>query len=187
MIAKLHVLQPGFYANRHIQMPESGAPPENYRRELPYDPGAAKEVLPSIKEYKHVPVHPSFLHRCTEVVLSNIDDPGFTVEMLAQEMRMSHSSLYKKLKSVVGLSVNEFMRRVRLEQASRMLMVGRHNINEAAYHSGFNDLKYFRKQFKKVYKMSPSAYRKKYFSLPKGEYLHGVRRKEFSDLYQFTP
>lgn len=132
--------------------------------------------------------HELFLYKCAHIILSNIDDPSFTVDALAKKMGMSHSALYKKVKAVTDISVNEFVRRIRLEKASEMLAVGRHNINEAAYHSGFNDLKYFRKQFKKVYKMSPSAYRKKFLRPLQGEYLNlKVTGATVLDFYQFTP
>ncbi|WP_373275006.1 helix-turn-helix domain-containing protein [Parapedobacter tibetensis] len=37
-----------------------------------------------------------------------------------------------------------------------------HNICEAAFAAGFNDIKYFREQFSKLFGMNPSEYKRKY-------------------------
>jgi AraC-like DNA-binding protein len=44
--------------------------------------------------------------------------------------------------------------------AAQMLLNG-YNVNEAAYSIGFNDSRYFSKQFKELFGDSPSQYKKK--------------------------
>lgn len=75
---------------------------------------------------------------------------------------MSHSALYKRIKAITGTSANELVRIVRLNYAAEMLIHSTFNINEVAFHAGFNDVKYFRKKFKHVYRLTPSAYRKRH-------------------------
>ncbi len=99
------------------------------------------------------------LTECIGVIIQNIDNPKLGVDLLSRKMFMSHSSLYKKLKELVGLSINELIRHVRLEYASLMLVDSNCRINEVAYRAGFNNVKYFRKQFKKLYEQTPTAYR----------------------------
>ena len=74
------------------------------------------------------------------------------------KMHMSHSTLYRKIKGLTGLSGNEFIRKIRLKHSLRLLTEERFNISEAAYASGFNDLGYFRSCFKEEYGMVPSEY-----------------------------
>src|SRR5690606_19889802 len=90
----------------------------------------------------------------------NVD--SFTIKTLAEEMAMSHSMLYKKIKQLTGKSVNEMIRFIRLRKVATLLITSDMQVNEAAYFTGFNDLKYFRKQFQNLYQMNPSDFQKKY-------------------------
>lgn len=101
--------------------------------------------------------------KCVQVINEHIDQVDFTVGILAHELGMSHSALFKKIKAKVGISVNKLIRKVRLEKARSLLCSNDVlSISEIAYNTGFRDVKYFRKQFKKEYKVSPSNYRKSF-------------------------
>lgn len=106
-----------------------------------------------------------FIDRCIRIVKDHLDDEDFTIKTLAAEIGMSHSSLYKKIKSVSGQSVNAFIRFIRLRRVAELLIDTEKNINEAAMEAGFNDLKYFREQFGKLFGMPPSEYIRKYRGL----------------------
>ncbi|GAA0549356.1 hybrid sensor histidine kinase/response regulator transcription factor [Chitinophaga japonensis] len=103
-----------------------------------------------------------FLDRCIAITEQHLDDPGFNIKMLAQEIGISHSILYKKVKSISGHSVSEFIRFIRLRKAAELLINTPCNVNEAAFRVGFSDVKYFREQFCKLFEMNPSAYIKRY-------------------------
>ncbi len=103
-----------------------------------------------------------FIDRCIQIVKNHLDDDEFTIKTLASEIGMSHSSLYKKVKSVSGQSVNGFIRFIRLRRVAELLISTEKNVNEAAMEAGFNDLKYFREHFHKLFGMAPSEYIKKF-------------------------
>ena len=103
-----------------------------------------------------------FLDRCILIVEKQIDNEEFSIKTFAREMGMSHSNLYKKVKSVSGLSINAFIRFLRLRKAALILLSSDTNINEAAFQVGMSDPKYFREQFHKLYGMNPSDYIKKF-------------------------
>ncbi|RXF72441.1 two-component regulator propeller domain-containing protein [Arcticibacter tournemirensis] len=103
-----------------------------------------------------------FLNRCIKIIEAHLDDQNFNIKVFASEIGMSHSNLYKKVKSISGRSVNEFMRFIRLRKAAELLIKSDCNVNEAAFRAGFNDIKYFREQFFKLFEMKPSEYMKKY-------------------------
>ena len=103
-----------------------------------------------------------FLDRCMLIVEKQIDNEEFSIKTFAREMGMSHSNLYKKVKSVSGLSINAFIRFLRLRKAALILLSSDTNINEAAFQVGMSDPKYFREQFHKLYGMDPSDYIKKF-------------------------
>lgn len=103
-----------------------------------------------------------FFSECTRIIEQHIDNPAFGVEQFSREIGMSHSSLYKKTKETFGISVNTLIRLIRLKYATKMLTYDSCKVYEAAFCSGFRDMKYFRKKFKKIYHMTPSAFKRKY-------------------------
>jgi AraC-like DNA-binding protein len=103
-----------------------------------------------------------FLDKCIAIVEKYLDDETFHVKILANELNMSHSNLYKKVKSISGQSVNGFIRFIRLRKAAELLINSNSNINETASQIGFTNPKYFREQFAKLFGMNPSEYRKKF-------------------------
>ncbi len=103
-----------------------------------------------------------FLAACIETIENHLDDPAFNIKSFAREMGMSHSTLYKKVKLISGRSVNDFVRFIRLRQVAKLLIDTDCKVNEAAFQAGFNDMKYFREQFCKLFGVNPSEYIKKY-------------------------
>ncbi|WP_207531751.1 hybrid sensor histidine kinase/response regulator transcription factor [Desertivirga arenae] len=113
-------------------------------------------------DFKVSPDFKEFLEKCIEVTENHLDDPGFNVKILAEELHLSHSALYKRIKLISGRSANEFIRFIRLRKAAQLFINTDCNISEGAYQCGFNDVKYFREQFSKVFGMKPSEYIKIY-------------------------
>ena len=103
-----------------------------------------------------------FLQRCIEIVEEYIDKDDFSIKVLAREIGMSHSGLYKKIKLISGLSAASFIRFIRLRRAAVLMLTKNVKINEAAFQVGITDPKYFREQFKKLFGMNPSEYIKHY-------------------------
>ena len=61
---------------------------------------------------------------------------------------------------LTDLSINEFVRSVRIKKAAELIVEKNITISEAAYQAGFNDLKYFREAFVKQLNTTPSEYKK---------------------------
>ncbi len=120
------------------------------------------EVTLRTNDYQISSEYSDFLNKCIKIIERHLDDPDFNIKIFAAEIGMSHSNLYKKVKSISGRSVNEFMRFIRLRKAAEILINSDCNVNEAAFSAGFNDIKYFREQFFKLFEMKPSQYIKKY-------------------------
>jgi len=103
-----------------------------------------------------------FLESCIAIVEEHLEDTAFSVQTLASAIGMSHSKLYKKVKSISGLTVSAFIRYIRLRKAAELFINSDMNINETAFQVGFNNVKYFQKQFFKLFGINPSEYIKKY-------------------------
>jgi len=103
-----------------------------------------------------------FLERCIEIVERYMDNPEFSVHIFCQEIGMSHPTLYKRIKAISGLTVNVFVRYLRLRKAAELLIDTSKTIVEVTYITGFNDLRYFREQFSKLFGMPPSEFIRRY-------------------------
>jgi AraC-like DNA-binding protein len=71
---------------------------------------------------------------------------------------MSAPVLYKKIKALTDMTVNDFIKSLRFKKAAQLLLAGEKNVSEVAYAVGFNRRKYFSEEFKKVYGKTPSDY-----------------------------
>jgi AraC-like DNA-binding protein len=108
------------------------------------------------------PEYKDFIENCMKIIEDHLQDDDFSIKVLASEIGMSHSNLYKKIKAVSGQSVNSFIRFIRLKKAAELFINTEMNVNETATMVGFYHIKYFRSQFSKVFGMNPSDYIKKY-------------------------
>ncbi|WP_167015888.1 two-component regulator propeller domain-containing protein [Chitinophaga sp. Cy-1792] len=101
-----------------------------------------------------------FLEKLTSHVDENISDAELGVQALTKEFAMSAPVLYKKIYAVTGLSIHEFIKIQRLRKACVLLKDKDMNISEVAYSVGYNDRKYFSKEFKKFFGINPTEYLK---------------------------
>ena len=110
-----------------------------------------------------VPVeYQEILKRCIDIIETNIHKKDFTIKNFAMEMGMSHRTLYTKIKIISGQTLNAFIRSVRIRRAAMLMLTEEMNIAQASAEVGFEDPKYFRQQFVKLFGMTPSEYIKKY-------------------------
>ncbi|KRT14553.1 hypothetical protein ASU31_18575 [Pedobacter ginsenosidimutans] len=100
----------------------------------------------------------SFLNKIIQVIEDRIADPDFDVPTLSSEIGMSQPVLYKKIRALTDLSVNDFIKSMRIKRAAQLLKQGTGNIAEIAYAVGFNDRKYFSSEFKKHFGKTPSEF-----------------------------
>jgi AraC-like DNA-binding protein len=98
-----------------------------------------------------------FLEKALVKLEMKISDGNLSFEQFANEMNVSKASLYRKHKSVVGLSPCEFIRSVRIKHSAQLLAKHR-NISEVAFAVGFNDSKYFSRCFKSEFGITPTKY-----------------------------
>lgn len=100
----------------------------------------------------------NFIQKIINVTEKNLTNNEFSVDMLAQMLGMSTSTLRRNIKNHTTLSVNEIIRSVRLTKAASLLLDGEHRINEVAEMVGYNDISTFRAQFVKKFGISPSKF-----------------------------
>lgn len=99
-----------------------------------------------------------FLQNIHEKLISNLDKPDFNINELCDEMHMSRSLVYKKVKTLTGLSPVEYVRSLRMQEAGKLLRTRNYKVFEVVYMVGFTDVKYFRQCFAKEFGYSPSDF-----------------------------
>lgn len=116
-------------------------------------------------EIKPTPKHASlsardeqFLMSLDEIILANLSDPEFSIEQLAENLYLSKSTLNRKVKGLLQITPNDYIRIKRLIMAAKLLEEGSNRINETCYLVGFNTPSYFIKCFKSYYGKLPSEY-----------------------------
>lgn len=98
------------------------------------------------------------MDRIMQSVNRHLGDSDFTVEQLCSEAAISRAHLHRKMKEMTGMSVTEFIRDIRLEQAARLLREQKLNITQVAYSVGFSSLGYFATVFRKHFGVAPRDY-----------------------------
>ena len=103
-------------------------------------------------------VDKQFMERLMSLIGENLGNAEFSVSQLSREIGMSKAVLYKKFDALVHIPIAEFIKTMRLKKAAIMLLNDKLSISQVAWEVGFNDSKYFSKEFKKFYGKTPSEY-----------------------------
>lgn len=100
-----------------------------------------------------------FINEIIEFVQKNIEDDSLNSNSIADFFNISKATLYRKLKDVADKTPSEFIRSIRLEQASKLLKTTQMTVSEIMYKSGFSNKSYFYREFAKQYRVTPKDYR----------------------------
>ena len=118
----------------------------------------AKSPLVHLKSIAHLKNDEIFLEKLNEVISNNLEDESLDVEKLARLMNMSKPSLYRKVKLISDLSVNELINLTRLKKAAELLATGNYKIYEVSDIVGYTSQSNFGRNFLKQFGMSPSTF-----------------------------
>lgn len=100
----------------------------------------------------------ALLKRAVVIVEKNMDNIEFSTDEFAREMNMSRSNLHLKLKAITGESTIDFIRKIRFNEACKLLKDGRYTVSEVSSMVGFNTPSYFATSFKKYFGCLPTEY-----------------------------
>lgn len=100
-----------------------------------------------------------FMDSLTSYLEQELQNPELDVDMIAAELCVSRSVLYRRIKSLTGLSPNDCVRDYRLKRAVELMDAGE-PLSEVSEHCGFSSYSYFSKSFKQHFGMSPKDWLK---------------------------
>ncbi|WP_149239758.1 substrate-binding domain-containing protein [Dyadobacter sp. 32] len=122
---------------------------EHYTSELPTSPGTNPNKLDK-----------KFITQFTAYIEEHYDNSELSVEDIGKDLGMSRVQLYRKVKALLGMSVNEYMQQVRLNKAKFLLRRDDLTVADIAYKVGFSSPTYFSTAFKGKYNQTPMEYKK---------------------------
>lgn len=86
---------------------------------------------------------------------------SISLSVLAQEAHMSKNYFSSLFSEIMNCTVSEYLLRMRLRNACTRLITGEGSILTAAMESGFGNISYFNRVFRRMYGISPGEYRKR--------------------------
>lgn len=104
------------------------------------------------------------MERVMRVVNERLADSDFNVDALSAEVGLSRVQLHRRMKELTGLSVGEFIRNLRLQQAAKLLAKGDISVSQVTYAVGLSNPSHFATAFKKYFGISPTDYAAKHKS-----------------------
>ncbi|WP_194841387.1 response regulator transcription factor [Salinibacillus xinjiangensis] len=91
-----------------------------------------------------------------------------TLDILAKKFYLSPQYISNRFKAQYGISIVEYVTKLKIEKAKQLLMKTSKSILDIAYELGFSNENYFSKVFKKYVQLSPKNYREKYVGKKNG-------------------
>ena len=99
-----------------------------------------------------------FLASIMKLMEEHMSDEDFNIDLLAAELNISRSMLYRKLQSITGQSPVKFIRTIRMKRAAQLLEATSYNVSEVSMMVGFSDQRYFSTCFRQQFGMSPKEW-----------------------------
>jgi signal transduction histidine kinase/ligand-binding sensor domain-containing protein/DNA-binding response OmpR family regulator len=102
------------------------------------------------------------LEKAFQIVKDNISNQDFNISQFSEDLGVSRSMLFTKIKAWANATPNDFIQEIRLSHAAKLLEINNLNISEVSYKVGFKRPKYFSQCFKKKFGLTPSEYSNKF-------------------------
>ncbi|WP_442587648.1 hybrid sensor histidine kinase/response regulator transcription factor [Pedobacter sp. AW31-3R] len=104
------------------------------------------------------PLDQAFIAKATGLITGHLLDSSLGVEWLAENLNLSRTQLYRKIKALTDQSVHEFITAIRLHHAAGLLRAGGQQISEIAYLVGYADATSFARNFQKQFGVTPKKF-----------------------------
>ncbi len=127
---------------------------------------AATDALPCPEDTTFSSADESFLLKLNTLIKDHLADEQLDVPFLCREVGMSRSSLYNKMRELVGMSTNDYITKLRMDRAKHLVLYTKLTVNEIADQIGFATGKYFSSVFKQYTGFTPTQFREQHRQKP---------------------
>jgi len=114
-----------------------------------------------VENIKNLEVHndeKELLRNVIDLIRKNIENDNLQSLFIEENLGISNSQLYRKIKQNFGFSPGDLIRTIRLQHAAELLRISNFTVSQVCYQSGFNNRSYFYREFKKMYNTTPKNY-----------------------------
>lgn len=94
-------------------------------------------------------IEDELVKKIREIVYRQLANPNLNIGMIGEALYISRSKLYKEWNKISDISLNDFIKKIRLEEAEILLKEKGFSVHEAAAAVGYQDANYFSTSFKK--------------------------------------
>jgi len=95
-----------------------------------------------------------FLNEVNKIVLSNLENPIFSIDYLCEKLSISRMQLHRKIVALLGKSTSEYIREIKLDEAKKYFENGEKDMEVVMIKIGVNSNFHFNKNFKARFGMS---------------------------------
>ena len=100
-----------------------------------------------------------FRRKLERIVNARMRNPNLNIDVIASQFGMGRTNFYRKVRELMGMSPNDYLRKCRMERAAELLQTTDQNIGEICGMVGIPDAQYFSRVFKSYFGVPPSSYR----------------------------
>jgi AraC-like DNA-binding protein len=118
----------------------------------------SKDYHSEARDLVHSAKEKEFLDRLIALIDTQLMNPDLDVDYVCQEMGMSKTKLYQKIKSITDQSIGEFIRTLRLKKAAQIMTHEDVLLTEVMFRVGIQTQSYFTKAFKKEFGKTPTQF-----------------------------
>lgn len=118
----------------------------------------SKDLEEYEKKLSENPQKKIFVKKISDVIMAHISEPDFSIDALADELKMSPNQLFRKVKALMNTTPYNVIIQIRMTHAASLIKEGNCNISEVAFLVGYQELSNFSRAFKKYFNMSPREY-----------------------------
>lgn len=99
-----------------------------------------------------------FIEEALDYIKANFNK-NINMAMVANQVSVNYTWFSEKFKEHTGVNFNDYMKRLRIEEACRLLEKGCYKVYEVCEKCGFGDVKYFMKVFKEATGVTPGEWK----------------------------
>jgi DNA-binding response OmpR family regulator len=123
---------------------------EKFRKNIEVTPSSM--VITSLDE--------KLVQKLLQCIEKNMSNSEYSIDDLSADVGFSRANMYRKIQFITGKTPADFLRSIRLKRAAQLLRDTQLNVSEISDMVGYNTLKYFNKNFKEEFGVTPTQYRK---------------------------
>lgn len=116
----------------------------------------AEEEIATVKMNKE---DERFCRKLERIVNTRMRNPDLNIDVIASQFGMGRTNFYRKVRELMGMSPNDYLRKCRMERAAALIKDTNMPIAEICAQVGVPDAQYFSRVFKTFYGVPPSTYR----------------------------